>query len=201
MEELIKAMSNEDLATLGAKYKDNPSVTSLIDGILVARKREEAEAKAKARFTLDISKLFAKLPHPEDVHNVYAAWREVEMPIEGSKPERLADEVCIANKLELGTMRQPTTKQMCWVVETNKGFQAGKASGSTTQGKVTNTLAILVSKRSVGDSSQLVLAGKFPNASRACEYLKLPIGGDSANRVLARAGFFVEAYNGTDYTS
>ena len=94
--------------------------------------------------------------------------------------------------------RQPTTKELKWVVEVNKGFQVGKSTSASTGNKTTTSKrAITVSKR---QGNTLTPVGNFPSASKACEYLKLDTGGDSATRVLTREGYILDAYTGTDYT-
>ena len=56
--------------------------------------------------------------------------------------------------------------------------------------------AITVFKR---EGTTLLPKGNFGSASKACEVLKLTIGGDSATRVLAREGYISEPYDGTDF--
>lgn len=196
MDELINAMSNEDLIALKAKYPDNQSVTTLIDGILATRK-VEAEAKAiEEAFRGKVAKL-AKLPAPPtNIHNVYMAWKEVETP-EGEPVEvDIPEANGVAAHKET---RQPTTKAYQWVVEVNKGFQVGKTTTTTSDGKATTSKrAITVNKRN-GQTLQFV--GNFPSASKACDFLKLQTGGDSATRVLTREGYILDAYTGTDYTT
>lgn len=217
MEELIKAMSNEDLVALKAKHEGNGSIANLIDGILEARGKELAQAKAKEGFVKGIERLFNGvrkngspiLPHPEDIHNVYASWQqlEVDVPIPNSEPEEvdivvepavLDTEGNITTPAVMTTeMRQPTQKGIVpqWVVEVNKGFSVNRGASGT---PATSKRAIKVFKR---NGTQLEEMGNFPSASKACEALKLTIGGDSATRVLARESFIVEPYEGTEYTS
>jgi len=194
MEELIQVMSNEDLAGLKDKYADNTSVVLLIDGILETRGREQAQAKAKAQFTNGIAKVFAKLPHPEDISNIYVHWGEVDIP--AGEPEELSEDVCKATGLEIGTMRTPSHKEFQWIVEVNKGIVIKRADGNGTA--TTGKRAITVYKR---NGTQLEEKGHFISASKACEHLKLILGADSATRVLGRDGYIVEPYNGTDFTS
>ena len=184
VEELIKAMSNEDLQALKAKYADNESIAKLIDGILGARQVEAAKVKAEADFQAKVLKL-AKLPAPpENVHNLYLRWAEVDEPT--GEPEV---EVMIDGK---PVMRQPTAKVWKWVLEVNKAFQVGRTGTTTT--KIVKR-SISVAKR-VGNTLEPV--GNFTNATKACGYLKLIIGGDSASRVLQRNGYIVDQYQGDD---
>lgn len=209
MEELINAMSDEDLAGMKTKYSDNPSVVTLIDGILETRNKALAQAKAKAKFEGGIAKLFVNLPHPEDTYNVYARWAEVE--VEDTTKEALEeveivdaqailddDGKIVTEAVTHTEARYPTVKVFKWVVETNKGLSTARG-GTTTP--TTSKRAILVSKRDEANPSQLVEVGKFTSASKACEKLGLTIGGDSATRVIQREGLFIEPYEGTDFTS
>ena len=190
MDELIKAMSDKDLAELKGKYESNPSVVTLIDGILETRGKEKAQAKAKAKFTDGVGKLFATLPHPEDIANVYASWREVD--IESGEAEEV--EVVADDGTKTTETRIPTIKVFQWVVEVNKGFRSVSGDSSPKSSK----RAITVYKR---EGLNLAEKGHFASASKACEALGLTIGGDSATRVLARDGYITEAYEGTDFTS
>lgn len=199
MEELIQAMSIPELENFKKTYEANESVTKIIDGYIEVKTRELAQAKAREDFGKAIGKLVDRLPHPEDIHNIYLAWREVEVEDTSQEAVELAPEVCEANGLEVGTKRHPLHKVPVWVVELNKGFQVAKAS--STGSPVTSKRAILVSKRSTDNPNHLEEVGKFASASKACEYLKLILGGDSATRVLLRDGYFLEPYQGTDYTS
>jgi hypothetical protein len=91
--------------------------------------------------------------------------------------------------------RQPTIKTWQWEVETNKGFTQGKASGANANQPTKR--AVTINKR---DGQTLKFIGNFQSASKACDYLKINVGGDSATRVLAREGYILDAYTGTDYT-
>ena len=193
MEELIKAMSDEDLVALKDKYADNPSVATLIEGILETRNKEAEQVKAKAQFASGLSKLLAKLPHPEDVHNIYIRWAEVDVPIEGGVAEDV--DVVDADGNTTTESRIPMGKEFQWVVEVNKGFTVNRsASGSPS----TSKRAITVYKR---NGTQLEDKGQYASASKACEVFGLTIGGDSAMRVLAREGYITEPYEGTNTTS
>ena len=143
--------------------------------------------KVKVEFASKVAKL-AKLPAPpEGIVNVYLAWADIP---DTTKPEEI--EVVKDDGSKVMETRYPTIKG--WKVETNRGFQvskSGQSKGTTTK------RAIVVSKR-VGNTLELV--GNFKSASQACEYLKLPIGADSASRVLQREGYFSEPYTGSDFT-
>ena len=181
VEELIKAMSDEDLEALKAKYATNESIVKLINGILERRQVEADKAKVKLDFEAKVLKL-AKLPTPpEDVHNLYLRWAEVDEP----RGEPI--EVTVNGVPE---QRTPTTKVWKWVIEVNKGFQVARAS--TTKA---NKRSISVSKRT---GNLLEPVGNFSNATKACGYLKLIVGSDSANRVLQREGYVIDTYIGDD---
>lgn len=190
MDELIQAMSIKELERFKITYKDNGSIIKIIDGYIETKKREAVAIETKASFIQGIDNLIVGLPHPDDVSNVYMAWREVEVP--QGKPEEI--EVMV-NGNKVREMRQPITKVSKWVVELNKAFQITKGITSTT---ITPKRAVTVKRRN-GDS--LVPVGNFHSASRACEYLHLPIAGDSATRVLARNGYIVDTYTGTAFTT
>ena len=178
-DELINAMSTEDIEEMKGKYADNASVILLLDGILETRVKEKAQAKAKADFEKGIAKTFEKLPHPEDVHNVYVRWGEVEV---ATGPE---EEVEVDGEK---VMRTPTTKQYQWIVQVNHSVKlASGASGKGGNG--VSKRAIKVFKR---NGTQLEDKGDYPSATKACEALGLIVGGDSATRVLARDGYITE---------
>lgn len=204
MEELINAMSDEDLAGLKAKYSDNPSVVTLIDGILATRAKTAEQAVAMASFTKGIAKTFAKLPHPDNIHNVYARWAEVEVEDTTQEPEMvdITTKQAVTDKdgnvLEPAVIepqpRYPTHKEWGWVVEVNHAIRAVSTSDTPKASK----RAITVYKR---HGTTLEPQGNFVSASKACEALKLIVGGDSATRVLARDGFITEPYDGTEFKS
>jgi len=181
-DELINAMSDEDIVEMKTKYADNASVILLLDGILESRAREAVEAKAKKQFEAGITKLFGKLPHPEDVHNVYVRWGEVDIPT--GEPD---EEVVIDGVPE---MRAPTTKEYQWVVQVNKSININRGGSGKAS---TSKRAIKVFKR---NGTQLEDKGNYASATKACEALGLTIGGDSATRVLARDGYIVEPFTG-----
>jgi hypothetical protein len=194
MDELYRAMTSEDLNELKRKYADNPNVVTLIDGILQAREVEEATAKIAKEFEVKIAKL-ARLPEPpEGIHNVYLRWAKVDEPIQGS--EAMEVEVTQPDGSKVMEMRQPTTEVWRWVVELNKAFQVTRQTA--TNGVKTSKRAITVNKR---NGSTLEPVGNFTSATKACTYLKLPIGADSAMRVLTRNSYIVDQYDGTEFLS
>ena len=100
---LLDQLSKEQAEAMREMYKDNESITSILDSHLAKLAEAEAQAKAKAKFEKDIEKLAEKLPHPLDIHNVYLSWREVEVEDTSVEPE----EVVIDGKPE---MRYPKSK-------------------------------------------------------------------------------------------
>lgn len=205
----IGAMSESDIREQLEKYKDNPSVVTLLEGVLEARVREEAERKAEADFEKAIGRIVSKLPHPEKVHNIYIRWGEVDIP-EG-EPEEMAlknggaykllrdltpedHELVDKGEITIET-RTPTRKEYQWISQVNKSVTVTRGGNGT---PTVSKRAIMVMKR---NGLALQPIGNFPSASKACEYLKIPLGGDSGNRVLAREGYITEAYEGTEYTS
>jgi len=213
MDELIKAMSIAELKTFKKQYKDNESIITIVDGYIEVKVKQEAQDKAKADFTEVITKMVNKLPHPEDIHNIYMRWADIEVEDDtldaesivvfnkdgtptGKEVEDLTEEERKA--LDDGDLvlenRFPKHIESQWVVELNKGFTVGKANGQPT----TSKRAITVHKR---NGTQLEFVGNFPSASKACEHLNIPTGGDSATRVLSRDGYISDAYTGTDFTS
>ncbi len=206
--ELINVMSNDDLLAMKAKYPGNVSIATLIDGILATRKAEAEAIQVKDNFIAAVDKLLVVkefkagkttvttgLPKPPtDVHNLYLVWREVETP---TGPE-VSTEVTKQDGTKVVEMRQPVEKSYKWVAEVNKGFQVGRTTTTASgDNPTTSKRAITVNKR---DGQVLKFVGNFPSASKACEFLKLDTGGDSATRVLTREGYFLDAYTGTDYT-
>ena len=190
MDELIQAMSIPELEDFKEHYKNSESVTKIIDGYIEVKTRQEAQAKAKADFEKAIGKLLGKLPHPEDVHNIYMRWAKHDEPI----PDSEAVEVMVDGKPE---MRQPMQEVWGWEVETNKGFSVGRTTRPDGTA-IASKRAITVNKR---QGQALEFVGNYPSASKACEHLGITLGGDSATRVLNREGYILDAYTGTDFTS
>lgn len=198
--ELINAMSKEDLEGVKEKHADNESIVKLIDGIMEARVREEAEVRAKLDFEKGITRMFAKLPHPEGVHNIYTRWGEVEIP--NGEPEEVETVLTPAITDKEGNTttpavmtketRTPTRKEFQWIVQVNHSVRVTSGNGTPT----TSKRAITVMRR---NGLNLEPIGNFPSASKACEHLRIPLGGDSGNRVLARENYITEPYEGTDF--
>lgn len=219
MEELIKAMSNEELEAIKASHKDNASILTLIDGILEARQREIEQARIAKEFEAKVAKL-AKLPAPPaNVYNLYLSWQQRDFPVgepevihvnEKGEPDgkpitsKVLEEY-VALEGDKATeyaakhglaMRQGMEKRWTWIVETNKGFTTSKSQASTTTTASKRAISVYKFNGSTND-----FKGNFPSASKACEHLSIPIGGDSAMRVLAREGYITQPYTGTDYTA
>jgi hypothetical protein len=186
MDELIRAMSTEDIQTLMQKYSGNESVTTMLNVALEERKHQAEQVKLIADFEAKLLKL-AKLPQPpESIHNVYMAWGEVE------EPDGEAVEVELNG---VKSMRQPTKKAWRWSVVCNKGFEVKHANSATTGAGKATKRAIRVYKR---NGTILEAVGNFANATRACEALKIEVGADSAMRKLINMGYITEPYSGDD---
>lgn len=207
MDNLINAMSNEKLEALKGEYADQPSVATLIDGILGTRAKVEEQARAKAEFVKTIDKLTAKLPHPDDVHNVFMRWSEVDVeegePVEiaftsegASKPALELTEEEQA-KVDHTEMRTPTHKEYQWVVEVNHATKVGGGTTTTPKG---NKLAVQCWRR---EGTTLIDAGRFKSKNAACVALGYgdEVGVGSAGIPLAQHSIIVEPYEGTDFTS
>ena len=196
---MFNNLSDEQIEAGLIKYKNVTSIITLLEGIKQVRKASRQQAmeamtalaeteKVKIEFASKVAKL-AKLPAPpEGIVNVYLAWTDIP---DTTKPEEV--EVVKDDGSKVMETRYPTIKG--WKVETNRGFQVSKSG----QGKGTTTgkLAVAVSKR-VGNTLELV--GNFKTARQACEYLNIPVGSDSGNRVLQREKYFTEPYTGSDFT-
>jgi len=214
---VLNSLSDEQIEANLVKYAKMPSVVKLLEGIREARKVEQAQAQIeleteiaqeeiKARFASGISKTFAKLPRPDGVYNVYARWAEVDVPDTTQEAEEVEIVVVqavidkdgnIVTPPEIETeKRYPTKKEYAWVVEVNHAVKASSGSGTATP--TASKRAKTVYKR---NGTSLEPKGNFTNATKACEHLGLVIGGDSATRVLARDGYIVEDYYGTDFVA
>jgi hypothetical protein len=202
VEELIRLMSIEDLQAMKVKYPTNESIQKLLDVVIGQKTTEVNEAKERLDFEAKVAKL--KLPAPpRGIVNVYLRWAEVEVPtgepveVEVVKVQAVqdADGHITTPAIMEKVMRQAKTKVFQWVPELNKPNQATTTTGATTSAKQATKRAITVSKRNV---NILEPVGHFTNASKACEHLKLTIGGDSAKRVLVRNGYIIDDYDGTD---
>lgn len=199
---LVGAMSDSKLAELKEEHKDNPSVVASIDEVLELRAKQAEQAQAKVEFERQIQKLVAKLPHPEDINNIFLHWGEVDVkdgePIDfaiiGEGQVKLASDLTedeLAQNYPIEA-RTPSHKEYQWIVDVNHVTKVSGGGGNIPK------RAISVYKR---NGTQLELKGNFGSASKACEALGIVVGGDSAIRVLRREGYFTEAYEGTDLTS
>ncbi len=226
MDELIQAMSIPELQTFKETYKDNQSITTIIDGYIEVKTRQEAQDKAKEDFgkaiedlaTYKVETITNKKGHtkqvarglpppPDGVHNVYLAWREVDVEDTSQEPEMV--DVVVTQAIMDGDgnittpavvepqPRYPTVKSPQWVVELNKGFTIGKAASGGNGIPSTNKRGVTVHKR---NGTSLELVGNFPSGQVAANYLKVPVGVSSAPKVLRDEGYIVDPYTGTDYT-
>jgi len=87
MDELIKAMTSEQLLAIKEQHPDNPSVISLVDGILVAREKEAGQVQLAKDFEAKVAKLAKLPPPPEHIHNLFLKWAKVEVEDTSQEPE------------------------------------------------------------------------------------------------------------------
>ena len=194
MDELIQAMSIPELENFKVQYKDNDSVTKIVDGYIAIKESEVLKQTAMLDFTKTLDKTMGKLVHPEGIHNIYIAWREVEVDDTSQEPEIV--ETTNPDTLEIvSESRYPKVMISKWVSELNKGFQVSKTGKAIA---TTNKRAITIKKINPDDTLSIV--GNFRSASDGCKHLKVLTGGDSAIRVLQREGYLTQAYDGTAIT-
>jgi hypothetical protein len=211
MQAIVGALSLEQLNTLKAQSAGNISLVTLIDGVLEARKAEQANIKLEEIFKAKLVKL-ASLPQPPStIHNVYLAWAQVEEPT--GEPDVMVDvvktpavykandkgeQVLVTASVMAKEARTPKHLIWKWIVETNKGFMPSKTDKSSNQASVTTKRAITV-KRVTGTTVEII--GNFSSGSKACEHLKINPNKGSANLALRNSGYIVESYEGTDLIS
>ena len=174
-DELINAMSTEELEALKLKHSNNASITTLIDGILEGRAKVEAQLAIKAKFEKDITKIVDKLPHPDDVHNILLSWREVDIP--NGEPE----EVEVDGEM---VTRQPSEKQWMYVVTVNHACKV-TSGGNTT--KVSKREVAIFKHNPEGADESL---GNFPSYADFAKHQGIVVGSDSARRAVERDGFY-----------
>ena len=198
MEELIKAMSDEDLAGLKIKYANQPSLATLIDGILETRTKEAEIAKTIAlRDKVAIKATNAILGEP----SIWQLdWRKLPenqsmsvTTVEVDDTSQPQVEAVLNGVSELRYPKKLTRKVVIGTAIT----LVGKSPGQTTKTNGSKR-AITVYKR---NGTQLELIGHFASGQACCDHLKIPTGSDDAKRVLVREGYIHEPYEGTDYTT
>ena len=182
MDELINAMSDEELVAIKIKHEGNESITTLVDGILATRQKQVEEALAKAKFTKGITKVFDSLPHPEDIHNVYASWREVEVEVEDGQPEEV--DITQPDGSITEEMRLPKVKVNQWVVEVNKGF----AVRANANGQTTSKRTITVYKHNASGADEEL--GVYSSYADFAKSKGVVVGSDSARRAVEREGYY-----------
>ena len=200
----LEAQTIPDLKKLKVQYKDNASVITLIDGVLAIKAKELQQAELIAKFTSEVDKLAETLPHPESVHNVYLAWREVEEDDTSQTqievevvltPSVVDDTGKITAKAVTGKeLRYPKTKLFKWTTKVNATTQTA-ASGGARQSQ--NKRAITVLKR---NGMILEKIGSYSSGKAACNALGIPCVGDSAIRVLTNKqnAYQVDDHDGID---
>ena len=178
---IVQVMDDEDLAKLAEANKGREDVRLAIETELFTRLTAREFEARKAEFEAKVTELAGLPEPPAGIHNVFMSYKGVEVPI----GEAVEVKVKGQDGKMVTEMRQPTETRRQWVVEVNHADRVGAV-------KVTDKAAkreIRVLKR---DGMSLKEIGIFANATKACDHLKLEIGGDSANRVLSRNGYITE---------
>lgn len=193
--ELIEAMSDDELLVILEKNKGKESVEKLVNGILEARETTRKEQAELETFMQALEALELPIP-PISVHNIYNPYRKATRKLNKKEREELKQTQPDITEEQLDS-KQVETDKFVW-----GGWQVNKAMNVTSSNQpkatTTSTKRAITVKKIDGDS--LVLVGHFRNGNEACQYLKLQTGGDSAIRVLGRFGYVNEAYTGTDFT-
>ena len=206
MEELYEAMSKEQLEALREQFKANPTLVEQLDKAINAKAELIKQDKINKTFTEAVNK--QKLPPPPTgIVNVLRSWAQVEEET-GAEAEavEIIDAQAVLNPdgtiktpaVKHTETRKPTELVWKWVITLNHTCHTPKTSGAistTSGGNATGKRAITVKKI---EGERLTVIGNFSSASKACEFLKLPLGGDSGNRVLDRNGYVHLQYTGTD---
>ncbi len=205
-QDIISVMTDEELSELKAKHTGNEKISTLINSILEARLAEAIEAEKVTQFTDKVNTLFGDLPKPESVNNFIVKYRtvtvydesqpEVEVTITDDPPVLDGQGKVVKKAVTHKEMRHPSSEVDMWVAEPNHACNLSREAGTPQARK----RGITVSKRESPTSASLVLVGHFPSGAKACEYLHLVTAGDSAIRVIRKENYFIEDYDGTDYT-
>jgi len=157
MDNLYAELPNDELEALKAKYPDNASITSLIDGILEARGKEEEATKIRDTFSKKVAKLASLPDPPEGVYNVYLRWAEVEddsvEPVEVKLPDEKTE------------MRLP--KVWKWVVEINHADKVVTGKVKLGNGEATRGIGNKVWGRSENGMSLLLTDVSWRDAIKA----------------------------------
>lgn len=207
MDDLIAVMTNKELKALAVKHTGNTKITELVNGILEARLAEAIEAEALKAFEAKVDEILVSLPHPTSVTNILMRWAKVDIEDTSKEKEEvtIVDTQAVLDKdgkittpaVTHTEMRHPTIEAFKYVSSVNHACGTRGSGTGTPQAK---KRGITVSRRESPTSANLVLVGHFPSGAKACEYLKLDTAGDSAIRVIRKENYFIEDYDGTDYT-
>ena len=177
MDELIQAMSIEELLKFKESYPGNTSLATIVDGYIEVKQREVDKAEAKAKFEKEIAKLVVKLPHPEDVYNVYLRWAKTDEPM---------GEVELVELPDGGTEeRQATTEVWKWVVETNKALPVLKSSGKGSGNG--SPKRMIVVKKLEGDT--VTTLGTYESGADFCRQHEIDYTNNSPIRALKSQGY------------
>jgi len=198
MDDFLSMQSVEQLEALKKQYQDQPSVVSMINGIIEVKLGEARRLQAKADFELEIANMLGELPDPDDVpevHNIYIHPGMVDVP--DGEPE----EVEVTNDKGEKTikMQAPSHQERQWIVELNHATKSGSGSGSGSKGSPRKRGETVFKHNPNGADGNM---GNFPSCQRAIDYMGIPnTGKDDARRVLERNGYYTVPYDGVDFTA
>ena len=191
MENLLFAMSTDDILAIKTKYSGNAEIVKTIDEFLAKRKATEDIAKVEAERLAKLNKLGKTLDATwtSDLHNILFVREDVQ---DLTKPEKV-----MVNGVE--ETRYPTSNMVVAKVNifwsTNQTVSKVKANTDTT---TTKKRAITVESR---QGNAIVAIGNFTTGKAACVHLKVDSGVGSANLALRNAGYIVSAYDGNTFLS
>lgn len=190
--DVIKAMTNDQLTAMREANADNASVVGLIDGILEARAKELDQQIANAEFAKGVDKLVGKLAHPDNVGRVLLRWGKYE--VEQGEPEMV--DVPQPDGSTITESRVPKFEVEGWMVEVNPITKLG-ASGASQPSASKRAITIYKHNPDGADENK----GNFTSYQKFATSEGIVVGGDSARRAVERGGFYGVPYDGTDVAS
>jgi hypothetical protein len=203
---LLAVMTVAELRKFREGFKDNESLVKLIDGFIEVKTAED-RAKAEAlQFNSKVAKAVNTLPvPPQGVFNIFLSYRDIEIEDKTGKPEAVEvidqqavlddDGKIITPAVKHTEDRYPKHTVKQWVAELNKSITVNR----TSSGSDTPVSKRSITVRKINDDDTISRIGNFRTAKEACQFLKLPLNGDSGNRVLQRAGYDLKPYQGSEF--